>query len=429
VNALKALGNHPPDSRVAGALKRALDDDDESIVLTALQVIGGYGGNGPGADGDRGDFAALLPELRQLAGGDGRGGAWRYRAGAAMALAKLEGAKALPILTVPAGAGPLLTAGLISAIGATGARDALPLLAPYLQTPEPLHRRSALEALQSLVTGNPSDGPLRDSAYAASVAALSSGDMAVVTTAAANLGDSLILRREAVPPLSAALGRLRPPADIEAIQEVCRTLAKIGDSSAAGALRTVIASGDPAAALAAATALASLTGETNPAASAGSGAPFHTDFDFGYLESLPETIAVTLGTAKGDILMEWYRDAAPFTIMSLLKLAGKGFYRDLVFHRVVPNFVIQGGDPRGDGWGGPGYSVRSEFSPLSYETGTVGIASAGKDTEGSQFFVTHSPQPHLDGRYTIIGRVVGGMDVVDRIQVGDGILDVARPER
>jgi cyclophilin family peptidyl-prolyl cis-trans isomerase len=110
--------------------------------------------------------------------------------------------------------------------------------------------------------------------------------------------------------------------------------------------------------------------------------------------------------------------------MSFLKLARRGFYRSLSFHRVVPNFVIQGGDPRGDGWGGAGYSLRSEFSSLTYETGTVGIASAGKDTEGPQFFVTQSPQPHLDGRYTIIGKVVSGMAVVDTILVGDHILDV-----
>lgn len=110
--------------------------------------------------------------------------------------------------------------------------------------------------------------------------------------------------------------------------------------------------------------------------------------------------------------------------MSMIKLATqRGFYRGLQFHRVVSNFVVQGGDPRGDGWGGPGYSLRSEFSPLSYETGTVGIASAGKDTEGSQFFITHSPQPHLDGRYTVIGRVVEGMDVVDKLQVGDRMFD------
>jgi cyclophilin family peptidyl-prolyl cis-trans isomerase len=124
-----------------------------------------------------------------------------------------------------------------------------------------------------------------------------------------------------------------------------------------------------------------------------------------------------------------FKDAAPFTVMSFLKLASqRGFYRGLSFHRVVSNFVIQGGDPHGDGWGGPGYTIRSEFSPLSFDEGELGMASAGKDTEGSQFFVTQSPQPHLDGRYTIFGKVVSGMDVVNRIQIDDRIFDISVQE-
>jgi cyclophilin family peptidyl-prolyl cis-trans isomerase len=112
--------------------------------------------------------------------------------------------------------------------------------------------------------------------------------------------------------------------------------------------------------------------------------------------------------------------------MNILKLASqRGFYSGLNFHRVVPNFVVQGGDPRGDGWGGPGYAIRSEFSTLSYLTGSIGMASAGKDTEGSQFFITHSPQPHLDGRYTLFGRVVSGQDVVDRLLVDDRLFNIS----
>jgi cyclophilin family peptidyl-prolyl cis-trans isomerase/HEAT repeat protein len=110
---------------------------------------------------------------------------------------------------------------------------------------------------------------------------------------------------------------------------------------------------------------------------------------------------------------------APNTVASFLALARSGFYNGLSFHRVVPDFVVQGGDPRGDGWGGPGYTIRSEFSRRPYERGTVGIAHSGKDTGGSQFFVAVSPQPHLNGRYTVFGEVVRGMDVVDEIQPGD----------
>ena len=97
----------------------------------------------------------------------------------------------------------------------------------------------------------------------------------------------------------------------------------------------------------------------------------------------------------------------------------KGFYDRLTFHRVVPNFVIQAGDPRGDSWGSPGYAIRSEYNHHPYIRGTVGMASAGKDTEGCQFFITHSEQPQLTGEYTAFGQVTTGMDVVDTIQAGD----------
>jgi cyclophilin family peptidyl-prolyl cis-trans isomerase len=176
--------------------------------------------------------------------------------------------------------------------------------------------------------------------------------------------------------------------------------------------------------LAAARALTRLTGTDYLSQLPAVTEPFYTDFDFTYLGSLPETLKVSIETARGDIAAEFYKDAAPFTVMALLKLTTqRGYYRGLTFHRVVPNFVSQGGCPRGDGWGGPGFDLRSEFSLHRYEEGTIGIASAGKDTEGSQFFITHS-QPHLDGRYTIVGRVTGGMNVVRALQRDDRIFDV-----
>jgi len=191
------------------------------------------------------------------------------------------------------------------------------------------------------------------------------------------------------------------------------------------ALRKILEQPDRSVARAAAAALKSITGRSYTGELPAFFQPLFTDFDFSYLNSLPETVRVKIETIRGDVTMELYKSVAPFTVMSILKLATqKGFYRGLVFHRVVPNFVVQGGDPRGDGWGGPGYSIRSEFSARTYETGSVGIASAGKDTEGSQFFITQSPQPHLDGRYTNFGKVVSGMDVVDKIQVDDHIFDV-----
>jgi cyclophilin family peptidyl-prolyl cis-trans isomerase len=137
-------------------------------------------------------------------------------------------------------------------------------------------------------------------------------------------------------------------------------------------------------------------------------------------ESIRNPTAV-IHTKKGDIRIELFADESPMTVDNFMRLARSGFYNGLLFVRVVPNFVIQGGDPRGDQNGGPGYQIRDEINLHKYETGTVGMALSGKDTGGSQFFITHSPQPHLDGGYTIFGRVTDGMDVVSRIARGDKI--------
>lgn len=148
---------------------------------------------------------------------------------------------------------------------------------------------------------------------------------------------------------------------------------------------------------------------------------YRTDFDWKFIDKLQEKKFATIKTNQGNIKIMFYTNECPFTVQNFVKLGEKGFYNNTIFHRVVPNFVIQGGDPTGTGYGGPGYSIRSEFSPVSFDAYTVGMASSGKDTEGSQFFITHSPQPHLDGKYTLFGHVVEGFDVVDRIQIGDFI--------
>lgn len=115
---------------------------------------------------------------------------------------------------------------------------------------------------------------------------------------------------------------------------------------------------------------------------------------------------------------------APGSVSNFVSLARNNYFDGKLFHRVVPNFVIQTGCNRGDGWGSEDYSIRSEFSSRRYSTGTMGMASAGKDTEGTQWFITHSPTPHLDGRYTIFGEVVEGLKVLDFIEIGDRINDV-----
>ena len=129
----------------------------------------------------------------------------------------------------------------------------------------------------------------------------------------------------------------------------------------------------------------------------------------------------TISTNRGDIVLDLEAQHAPKTVNNFVTLAKDGFYDGLTFHRVIPNFMIQGGDPQGTGTGGPGYKFEDETqgNPLTHETGVISMANAGPNTNGSQFFITHSPQPHLDGRHTVFGKVAEGQDVVDKIQQGD----------
>jgi cyclophilin family peptidyl-prolyl cis-trans isomerase/HEAT repeat protein len=137
-----------------------------------------------------------------------------------------------------------------------------------------------------------------------------------------------------------------------------------------------------------------------------------------------KTLNATINTIRGPIRLELFGTDAPITVWNFLSLARSGYYRNTRFHRVVPNFVAQDGDPRDDGNGGPGYAIRDEMNRRRYEGGAVGMALSGPDTGGSQYFITHSPQPHLDGHYTVFGRVVGGYAILDKIVQGDLITTV-----
>lgn len=156
--------------------------------------------------------------------------------------------------------------------------------------------------------------------------------------------------------------------------------------------------------------------------------------DLAWYQGIVRTIvAPTLGgrppqvvftTERGRMTLELFGAEAPLTVRNFLDLARAGTFRGTRFHRVVPNFVVQDGDPRGDGTGGPGYSIRDELNPKRYERGVLGMALSGPDTGGSQWFVTHSPQPHLDGGYTVFGRVLAGFEVLDSIVQGDRLINV-----
>lgn len=272
-------------------------------------------------------------------------------------------------------------------------------------------------------------GDARSTLYRKTIVSLGRRDMAIthlVSNALADTAffgllrdggyaDSLCLS------LNAAYSLLKSPDDVEAMQAGAAAMGSIKDPRFVPTLEKALNDPDKTVAVAAAGALHEITGTDYTSRIPKSTKPIYSDYDWSTLEALSMAARAVIQTNKGMITLELMKDDAPFTVLSFVKLVRKNFYNGLSFHRVVPNFVIQGGDPRGDGWGGPGYAIRSEFSLQSFERGAVGIASAGKDTEGCQFFITHVPAPHLDGRYTVFARVIEGQDVVDRIQIGDTI--------
>lgn len=136
---------------------------------------------------------------------------------------------------------------------------------------------------------------------------------------------------------------------------------------------------------------------------------------------------VTLATNKGEIELQLFPEHAPKTVNNFVFLAEQSFYDGVVFHRVIPNFMIQCGDPTGTGRGGPGYTFEDETqgNPLKHEAKVLSMANAGPNTNGSQFFITHAPQPHLNGKHTVFGKVIRGEDVVDLIAQGDSISAVS----
>ncbi len=271
-------------------------------------------------------------------------------------------------------------------------RDAAPGLAPYLvralADPDGSVRAVALDLAAPLAAGPGADAAIQPAWRAAYASALASREPDLVASAldaAASLpegGCSLLAAR-------------RDDAD-----DLVRTRAR--------RLLVEKCSGDPG------------TFARHPFATRLSAA------DYRRLAQLAETgrLVATISTTRGAFDVELLPREAPMTVESFVALAREGFFDGTTIHRVVPDFVVQGGDPRGDGTGGPPYALRDELNPLAYVRGRVGMALSGPDTGGSQWFVTLSRQPHLDGAYTVFGEVTAGMDVVERIEQNDRLLSV-----
>jgi cyclophilin family peptidyl-prolyl cis-trans isomerase len=249
---------------------------------------------------------------------------------------------------------------------------------------------------------------------------LNNEDIGIRTAAATNLGELKPEGTEVPDALVAAYKRGEADLPFDARAAALEALSKYGAAVAVPTLKIALADKDWALRLKAAELLKTLDPTVDTARAirpAPSTQP--VNYDSAALSTPNVSPHVFIETAKGTIEIELDVLDAPFTCENFIRLARQGYFDGLTFHRVVGDFVVQGGDPRGDGEGGPGYTIRDELNQEPYLRGTVGMALAWRDTGGSQFFITHSPQPHLDARYTVFGRVVSGMDVVDNLTQWD----------
>ena len=440
---LGALG----DPRAVGTLAALLDRDrrDDRVVVSAVRALGAIDDPAAAAELDR--FVRIRDLDRML------------RLEAIDALARHRSAASVPVFTelMTHSWAPLRAASL-RALAAADPEAFLRMLSGLGPDADWRVRRAVAEAMREV---DPEAAAGRRAAWlddtderverrvlealaavgapgveAALTAHLAASDVVVRATAARVIGELRGRLR------GGFRGELRPPAGGEALAEAYR--AGLGDASylaRAAALRALAAHGLPAARetleaalddpdwavrVVAAELLADLApgdGDYAQAIRPAPGAGTDTDTDYAAPDLVAPSVSprIYVETDRGTIEIELAVLDAPLTADNFMRLARRGFFDELSFQRVVPNYVVQGGDPRHDNEGGPGYTLRDELNDLPYLRGTVGMALDWRDTGGSQFFITHSPQPHLDGRYTAFGRVVAGMEVVDALLPGDRI--------
>ena len=283
-------------------------------------------------------------------------------------------------------------AGLVSALSAD--INAHPFLAKELvESNVPVIKTSAAQALTTLNRAKQFSLELKPVFARIYKNALLDGDPGVIGIIASCLADSTLDYKSVIADysfLQKAKDKLNLPKDYEAIQPLDE-------------------------------AIAYFEGRKKPAAPKNE---FNHPINWDFVKTIPKNQRVQIVTDKGEITLTLLVEEAPGSVGNFVDLVNQKYFDGKIFHRVVPNFVIQTGCNRGDGYGSEAYSIRSEFSVRRYEEGAVGMASAGKDTEGTQWFITHSPTPHLVGRYTLFATVASGMDAVHKIEVGDKILRV-----
>ncbi len=401
VEAAKALAEMPLTDVSNLAFKEALKSESSHVVFTALESIAKVG------DASFKDVVDTMAKSSSSC--------W-LRGTAMKTLAKLDAGKARErvgeVLTITNS--PLLPYAL-RALGTIGKSEDMEKIGPFVLNPD---LQIAEAAIESLTLGG--IDKISDATKKHILSSLDKADTGLVSLIA-QLAEKAEWK-DFTGPLTAVYARLKSPDQVEPKVAVLSTLGALGNVSQVAFLEKALGDPDRVVATAAATAIQKITKkESPPQPTSGRMPPTKTP---PYAEAIAATTQrLLIKTSRGEIGMK-LDNTTPLTAYRFTQLVKNKLYKGTTFHRVVPNFVVQGGDPRGDGFGGPGYFIRDELSWFPHERGTVGIATAGPDTGGSQFFINLAPNNHLDRTYTLFAEITSGMDVADRIEPGDRILSI-----
>ena len=407
VAAARALASRTNDPPARSSLLDALDDDHPLVARTAAETLAG---------------AEWSPEHTTIVADwlDAHPDRWRINAPLLRGLAH-NGRSALVLRTVAdwrTERGPVPYAAALPALAPLDTTQADTLLARALRHNDVRVAAGAVDAVTARwdrIRPQEAEATFRRLSTAAR-----RGDPALLYRAAPALSDSAFAPRGAADTLASVYRSLETPADLEGMTSILGALGSLGAPPAESVLRNALTHPHHAIRQAAAQGLSQLRDTTVTAAP--TPLPDTPALDWDELQELGPHPRLVLETSRGAVTMKLDTEQAPQTVQAIARFARGGRYDGVPFHRVVPNFVVQGGDfARRTGFGGPDFFLRTESTRIGHRRGTLGMASAGKDTEGSQFFVPHSMQPHLDGRYTSFGRVTDGMDVVDRLRANDRI--------
>ncbi|MGD8360290.1 MAG: peptidylprolyl isomerase [Gemmatimonadota bacterium] len=409
-NAARGMGPRTADPRVRRELMDALEDPSTHVAYSAATALTSASRLPPG-EGD--DLKSWVESHWED---------WR-RAGPILALLGRQGQGAFILEWLGRwGEEEVIprTRGLGALAFVPGA-EAFDVLAEAVGSESSRIRGTALGGLARRWRVERNDSTMHARYFQAFSRGLQARDPASTYVAAPALADSVFLALGSLDLLEEAYKDMSLPGDLDGMLAILEALGQTGAPEAETILRQGMEHPNHSIRETAARALAGLRGEEIEAA--GGVTPAEKTIDWEGLGRLGSRPHLVLQTEKGAVTLVLDTEGAPLTVQTIAGFAMEGKYDGVPFHRVVPNFVVQGGDfTRRDGYGGPGFEIRSEFNEIPYRRGVLGMASSGKDTEGSQFFITHSMQPHLDGAYTTFGWVEVGMDAVDLLYEEDLIV-------